>query len=384
LKKSFASALSAAALLCACSAVKPTFDADLTPQIEEPFSAAKNRSAIYRPASWKELGGWKKDDQSEALTAFIKSCEAIGLKSIWTKVCVEARETSANDRVGARLFFETHFQPYEVIADGNAKKGLITGYYLPLLNGSKTKSERFAYAAYKKPANLVTIDMEAFGVTGRKPARGRLTNEGRIVPYYARAAIDANASLLEGNELYWVEDPIGLFFMHIQGSGLIRLPNGETRLLGYADQNGRSYYPIGLYLAEQKEIPRDSLSMQSIRAWLEAHPQKMQSVLNKNPSYIFFEEGNASAGAFGSQGVSLSPRRSIAVDPSFIPLGAPVFIRSDSPSGLNRLTIAQDTGGAIVGATRADFFWGEGFEAEERAGKMRLESSMWILLPKEQ
>jgi membrane-bound lytic murein transglycosylase A len=370
-------------LLCGCAGIKPTFDAGESPPIAESFNVSKNQSAIYRPVSWKELSGWKKDDHGEALATFIKSCETINAKSIWTKTCAEAKASNADDRVGARLFFETHFQPYEVIADGNSKKGLITGYYLPLLNGAKKKGGRFIYPIYKKPADLVTVDLAAFGVTGRKNVRGRLTSDGKIIAYYDRAAIDSNASLLAGNELFWVDDPIGLFFMHIQGSGLIRVSNSETYLVGYAEQNGKPYYPIGLYLVEQGEIARDKLSMQSIRAWLEANPKRLWQTLHKNPSYIFFEEGNASVGAFGAQGAPLSPKRSIAVDPSFIPLGAPVFIRANDPDGdINRLTIAQDTGGAIKGATRADFFWGKGFEAEERAGKMRLESAMWILLPK--
>ncbi|MDR2639211.1 MAG: MltA domain-containing protein [Helicobacteraceae bacterium] len=382
MKRTFISALTAA-LLCGCASYKPSFDAQNTPHISEAFGEAKNQSAIYRPVSWSELSGWKKDDHEEALKAFIKSCEAIGAKSLWAKSCAEAKDSGADDRVGARLFFETHFQPYEVIADGQSKKGLITGYYLPTLKGDTRKNGRYIYPIYKRPADLVTLNPKDFGLSSAKIIRGRLTKEGKIAPYYDRATIDSNASLLAGNELFWVDDPIGLFFMHIQGSGLIRLPNGETRLVGYAEQNGRSYYPIGLYLVQRGEIEREALSMQSIRAWLEANPRRTQETLHKNPSYIFFEEGNASAGAFGAQGTPLSPKRSIAVDPSFIPLGAPVFIKAlDQRVDLSRLCVAQDTGGAIKGATRADFFWGEGFEAEERAGKMRLESAVWILLPK--
>ncbi|MDR2151640.1 MAG: murein transglycosylase A [Helicobacteraceae bacterium] len=382
--KTHLKALSAlcAVLLCGCAAIKPSFDAQ-TPLIAEPFNETKNQSAVYRPVSWKALSGWKKDDHGEALTAFVKSCDRLAASPLWTKVCAEAKETSADDRVSARLFFETHFQPYEVIADGTNKEGLITGYYLPLLNGDRQKSKRFAYPIYKKPADLVVVDLRSFGINARKEARGRLSSDGRITPYYDRAAIDSNASLLAGNELLWVDDPIGLFFMHIQGSGLIRLPNGETRLVGYAEQNGRSYYPIGSHLVQIGAIRRDALSMQSIRAWLKANPQKMRETLNKNPSYIFFEERDANMGAFGALGAPLSPKRSIAVDPSFIPLGAPVFISAiDQSNDISRLCVAQDTGGAIKGAARADFFWGEGFEAEERAGKMRMQSAMWILLPK--
>ncbi|MDR3347326.1 MAG: MltA domain-containing protein, partial [Helicobacteraceae bacterium] len=192
--------------------------------------------------------------------------------------------------------------------------------------------------------------------------------------------IDSNRSLLSGNEIFWVDDLVGLFFMHIQGSGLLETEKGEIYQLGYAAQNGHSYYAIGAYLAQSGEIEREDMSMQSIRKWLERHPDRMSEVMFMNKSYIFFEEGNVSLGVFGTQGVPLSAKRSIAVDQSFIPLGAPVFI---NVGDLNRLTIAQDTGGAIKGAVRADLFWGQGDEAAKRAGKMKTLGRLYILLPKE-
>lgn len=376
-----------AALMGGCSFKTPQgarFDVQKTPQIAEPFHQSRNQSAVYRPVSWKKLPNWKKDDHAEALATFVRSCQVTQNDPRWSGVCAEAMTLDKTDHVGARLFFETHFQPYEVIGDGQRSEGLITGYYLPLLQGSRTPSKRFAYPIYKKPADLVLIDMPAFG-RGSKPVRGRLTPEGEVVPYYSREAIDSPLKPLAGNEIFWVEDPIALFFMHIQGSGYVQLQDSQVVQVGYAGQNGHPYYPIGRYLVESGAIGLDEVSLQSIRAWLQKNPDQMWSVMNKNASYVFFQEGNLTQGAFGSQGVVLSAKRSIAVDPGFIPLGTPVFVNADHPleSGtLSRLTVAQDTGGAIRGPVRADFFWGQGPVAEESAGRMKSTGRLWVLLPK--
>ncbi|GHV02935.1 membrane-bound lytic murein transglycosylase A [Campylobacterota bacterium] len=367
-------------ILGGCSAAAHGFDLDETVQIAEVFPQSKNQSAVYKPVSWKAIADWKKDDHNEALMAFVSSCEALRNDLRWKKVCAEARSIGELDSVGARLFFETHFQPYEMIGDGERSIGLVTGYYLPLLNGSRTKTARFAYPVYRKPKELVQIDLKAFSID-HKSIRGRLQSNGKIVPYYDRATIETDASLLKGNELFYVDDPIGLFFMHIQGSGLIKTPDGKIHQLGYSAQNGYPYYAIGKYLIEGKMIAKEDMSMQSIRKWLETHPSRMNEVMRKNRSYIFFEEANATLGVYGTQGTPLSAKRSIAVDREFIPLGSPVFISAEA---LKRLTIAQDTGGAIKGAVRADFFWGQGNEAAQSAGKMQENGRLFILLPKEE
>jgi membrane-bound lytic murein transglycosylase A len=370
----------AAVFLGGCSAFLPQFNAEETPQFAEMFPKSKNQSAVYAPVSWSAIGGWRKDDLSEALSAFIKSCHKMDSSLSWEKVCNEAYGIDADDTVSARLFFETHFQPYEIYGDGNRRESLITGYYLPLLNGSRVKTERFLYPIYKKPPNLVVIDAKAFEIN-RKNFYAQLLENGMVVPYMTRAEIEASGEPLKGNELFWVDDQIGLFFMHIQGSGLIQTEDGEIHQIGYAAQNGKPYFAIGAYLYESGKIAQNDLSMQTIRAYLEKNPNERLEIMHKNQSFIFFEEGNATLGVFGTQGALLTEKRSIAVDRSLIPLGAPVFISTDD---LSRLTIAQDTGGAIRGAARADFFWGRGREAEEKAGAMKARGKIWVLLPKEQ
>jgi membrane-bound lytic murein transglycosylase A len=351
------------------------------PQVEDP---PLQSAAIYRPVPWRALPGWRRDDHSAALIAFLKSCEAMREDQRWQQVCEDAKAVPATDGVEARLFFEGRFKPYEVIAANRQKEGLITGYYLPVLKGSRTPSVRFAHPVYRKPGDLVRVDPALVGSDRARPFRGRLTPEGRVVPYYSRAQIDGPQKPLAGEEIVWVDDPIGLFFLHIQGSGFVQLEDGSMIQVAYAGQNGHGYYPIGRYLIEQGYIPREEISMQSIRAWLKAHPDRMQEVFNTNASYIFLEEKPFDAGVIGSQGVPLSEQRSVAVDPGFIDLGTPVYVSTPHPRGfrtIRRLTIAQDTGGAIRGAVRADFFWGKGAQAGHYAGRMKGHGRLWVLLP---
>ncbi|GHS90106.1 hypothetical protein FACS189487_11440 [Campylobacterota bacterium] len=303
MKTAYIAAFLARAFLCAgllagCAAKL----AHETDGADEAVIGAKNTSAIYRPTTWQAIAGWKMDDHSEALAAFIKSCRAVGETELWKQVCEDAKATEKtadlHDRVSARLFFERRFQPYEVISDGKSREGLFTGYYIPILNGSYKKTKKFPYPIYKKPQNFVTVDLAAFGGT-RKSASGLLTENGRVVPYrYDRAAIETNSSLLAGSEIFWVDDPIGLFFMHIQGSGLVKIGE-KTHLVGYAAQNGFPYYPIGKHLIEIGAIERENVSLQTISKWLRDNPKQMWKVMHKNGSYIFFEEGNASVGASG-------------------------------------------------------------------------------------
>jgi membrane-bound lytic murein transglycosylase A len=209
------------------------------------------------------------------------------------------------------------------------------------------------------------------------------------VPYYSRAEIDGGTAPLTGKEIVWVDDPVEAFFLQIQGSGRVRLENGHVLRLGYADQNGHPYQSIGRYLIERGELQPGEASMQAIQAWAAARPERLGELLNQNPSYVFFREIStldASAGPIGALGVPLTPQRSIAADPRYVPLGAPVFLATTWPNSdapLARLLIAQDTGGAIRGPVRADFFWGFGAEAGALAGRMRQQGRMWVLLPKD-
>ena len=217
--------------------------------------------------------------------------------------------------------------------------------------------------------------------------RGRLVGN-KVVAYPSRAEM-AQSNSLAGKEILWVDDPIEAFFLQVQGSGRVQLMDGkETVRVAYADQNGQPYKSIGRYLVDKGEMTLDQASAQSIKAWVIANPTRQQELLNANPSYVFFKEekiADPSVGPKGAMGVPLTPQRSIAIDPQYIPMGAPVFLSTTQPNSnvvLQRLMMAQDTGGAIKNAVRADFFWGFGAQAGEQAGRMKQRGTMWVLLPK--
>ncbi|MEJ1958852.1 MAG: MltA domain-containing protein [Nitrosomonadales bacterium] len=269
---------------------------------------------------------------------------------------------------------------------------MITGYYEPKLYGSLTKTPRFCYPIYAVPDDLLTIDLgEAYPQLKDLRLRGRLQGK-RVIPYYSRAEIDAksdsseDANALKANELFWVDNAVELFFLQIEGSGRIELPDGKLIKIGYADQNGRPYVSIGKKLVEAGELKLEEASMQGIKNWAEKNPDKLPALLAQNPSYVFFRELPDSLSApLGALGVPLTEEYSLAVDARTIPLGAPVFLSTTYPDNnapLNRLMLAQDTGGAIRGAVRADFFWGFGEAAATQAGKMKQQGRMWVLFPK--
>jgi membrane-bound lytic murein transglycosylase A len=303
----------------------------------------------------------------------------------WREVCAAAARLVNPPAEAARRFFETHFTPFRVSDETAGDEGLITGYYEPLLRGSRKPTGRYRYALYGVPEDLVVVDLsEQYPELKNMRLRGRIDGR-RLVPYYDRAQIESGQAPLRGREIAWVDDPIELFFLHIQGSGRILLEGGETIRVGYADQNGYPYRSIGRLLVERGELPLEQASMQSIIAWARRNPAKVNELLNSNASYVFFRELPASnAGPLGSLGIPLTPRRSIAVDRRYVPLGAPVFIATTWPNStkpLNRLMLAQDTGGAIRGPVRADFFWGFGEAAAREAGRMKQPLRMWMLWP---
>ena len=264
--------------------------------------------------------------------------------------------------------------------------GLVTGYYEPLLRGSRQRSATFSQAVLGVPPDLLTIELADVlpDLKGMR-LRGRLQGN-KVIPYYARADINAREANYADRVLLWVDDAVELFFLQIQGSGRVKLPDGSMVRIGYADQNGHPYQAIGRVLAERGELKIEQTSMQGIQAWARANPEKLSDVLNANPSYVFFREVQAKGdeGPQGAMGVPLSAERSIAVDPRQVPLGAPVFLATTQPASaapLRRLVLAQDTGGAIRGVVRADFFWGFGADAGSQAGKMKQQGQMWVLLP---
>jgi len=341
--------------------------------------------AHLRRGRWADLPGWRDDDPAAAWEALLASCGALKLQEAWRAVCSTALAAPRPDRERARRFFEMNFVPYQLLQPDGGTDGLATGYYEPLLRGSRKPTPRYRYPVYGTPDDLISIDLPAFGVESRESRlRARLDGK-RVVPYFDRAQIEAGAAPLRGREIAWVDDPVELFFLQIQGSGRLDLDGGGVLRVGFADHNGHPYRSIGRLLIDRGELPAERASMQGIKAWARQNPDKLREVLDYNPRYIFFRELPADlSGPLGALGVPLTARRSIAIDPRFVPLGAPVFLATTWPLSsrpLQQLMLAQDTGSAIRGAVRADFFWGYGDEAGREAGRMKQTLRMWVLLP---
>ncbi len=338
-----------------------------------------------RRGNWMELPGWREDDPAAAWDALLISCGSLKTQEAWRAVCTTALAAPRPDRERARRFFELNFIPYQLLQPDGGTDGLATGYYEPLLRGSRKPTARYRYPVYGVPDDLINVDLPAFGVESRESRlRARLDGK-RVVPYFDRAQIEAAAAPLRGREIAWVDDPVELFFLQIQGSGRLELDGGGVLRLGFADHNGHPYRSIGRLLIDRGELPAERASMQGIKAWAQQNPDKLREVLDYNPRYIFFRELPAGlSGPLGAMGVPLTARRSIAVDPRFVPLGAPVFLATTWPLSnkpLQQLMLAQDTGSAIRGAVRADFFWGYGDAAGREAGRMKQVLRMWVLLP---
>ena len=389
-----------AALLSACVGVPPT----PAPACPAPPSCPAcpvcpappvppPRVNVLEPVSFDDLPGWRDDVLDGVLDALRASCQALRARNEWREACAAAEQAGAQNADALRRYFETHFTPHRVASPDGATQGLITGYYEPLLRGSREKRGPFRYPLYAPPDDLLVVDLAAVNPDLKNMRlRGRLDGR-RVVPYYSRADIESGLAPVAGKEIAWVDDAIEAFFLQIQGSGRIRLENGDMLRVGYADQNGHPYQSVGRYLVDRGELKLNEASMEGIKAWASANPQRLDEMLNANPSYVFFREvpprsnarDSATDGPLGALGVPLTPRRSIAVDPRRIPLGAPVYLATTWPNAeepLARLMLAQDTGGAIRGPVRADFFWGFGAEAGALAGRMRQQGRMWVLLPR--
>jgi membrane-bound lytic murein transglycosylase A len=377
--------------MTACSTTPPEQPSKLpaiaTPPIK-PVEQPKEVKEILRPVAFTALTGWEKDDLRQAWPAFMASCEVLIKRQNWTEPCTIARDVNAVDEKAVRLFFESFFVPHQVINPDGTDTGLVTGYYEPLLRGARKRGGPYQTPLYRSPDDLLTIDLTSVypELKGMR-LRGRLVGN-KIVPYSTRGEMHTSKALA-GKELVWVDDPIEAFFLQVQGSGRVQLNDTkETVRVAYADQNGHPYRSIGRYLVDKGEMTLDQASAQSIKRWFVNNPSRQQELLNANPSFVFFREEkltDPNIGPKGSLGVPLTPQRSIAVDIQFVPLGVPVFLATTHPnqsSPLQRLMMAQDTGGAIKNAVRADYFWGFGAEAGEKAGKMKQRGMMWVLLPK--
>jgi len=371
---------------------------------------------VFEPTAFGDLANWKTDDHAAALGAFHRSCAKIeqkppdallvkdnpvfGILSEWQRICVAAKQVEPGNAALARQFFETQFDPYLTL-NNKEPTGLFTGYYEPSMRGSREKKHEGQVPVLARPDDLVMVNLGAF----RKDLKGHRiagrVDQGRLTPYESRAQIDQGL-LLERlgtddlNPIVWIDDPIDAFFLHIQGSGRVAFEDGSYMRVGYDGQNGHPYTAIGGVLVRQGALDLETVSMQSIRAWLAQHPEEAPLVMSANASYIFFRKidiDDPALGPLGAQNVSLTPGRSLAVDLKFHGMGMPVWLETTLPRALDepkgepelpyhRLMIAQDTGGAIRGPVRGDVFFGFGDGPADIAGRMKQNGRMIVLLPK--
>ncbi len=363
--------------LAACTAQKPLPD----------------KLALTR-ARFADLPGWTRDDPSVALPALLKSCtvilkggddQAVGIAGTvadWRGPCTDAAHVPPGDQAAARAFFERDFVPFRA-ANNDQTEGLFTGYYEAELHGSLTRTDKFTVPLYRRPGDLVSVDLGQFrpSLKGQRIA-GKVAG-GKLVPYATRTEIEAGALAGHGLELAWVDDPADAFFLGVQGSGRVILPDGQVLRVGYDGENGQPYVAIGRVLASEG-VPADQITMPYLRRWIADHGPDGTALMDKNPSYIFFRELKGD-GPMGAEGVALTPDRSAAIDRGFVPLGLPFWVDTSDPvepSGrLQRLFVAQDVGGAIRGPVRADLFFGYGPDAANHAGLMKGKGSSWLLLP---
>lgn len=336
-------------------------------------------------AHYADLPGWSEDDPAPAFQAFVRQCASLQKQALWRTTCASAAALENPDAAAIRTWFETQLRPWQLVNPDGNRTGLITGYYEPILQGSRTRKAPYTTPVFGPPDDLIVVELgELYPELKHMRLRGRI--EGRkLVPYYSRAEWAQQED--KRKSLLWVSDPIDFFFMQIQGSGQIELDDGNRIRLNYADQNGHPYHSIGRWLIDKGELKPEQASMQGIKNWARANPKRLQELLNTNPSLVFFRELKAEgSGPQGAMGLPLTPERSIAVDPRTTPLGAPVWLSTTQPNSeqsLQRLMLAQDTGGAIRGPVRADFYWGSGPAAGSQAGKMKQSGRMWVLLPRE-
>lgn len=361
----------------------------------------EKESATFTAVSFADLPGWGDDDPIPALTAFWRSCAVFAKASPDTPVGPQgiggtaadwqegacAKLPSTDDAAAAEQFLVEEFSPYRV-SGAAGSEGLFTGYYEPELAGSRHRSEKFAYPLYRRPADLVMVDLGEFraDLAGNSIA-GRVI-DGRLKPYLTRAEIDAGALAGQNLELVWLADSVDAFFLQVQGSGRVDLEDGGTTRVGFAAHNGHGFVSIGRILIEEEKLSKDQATAQGVAQWLKDHPDEAPALMARNPRFIFFRELEGD-GPIGAQGTVLTAERSMAVDSSLLPLGAPFWIDTTWPSGtekagqpLRRLMIAQDVGGAIKGAVRGDLFWGSGERALEGAGRLKQPGRYFILLPK--
>ncbi|MCB1557893.1 MAG: murein transglycosylase A [Alphaproteobacteria bacterium] len=368
-------------------------------QEADPISLVDKDQLVLKEARFSDLDGWTQDAQEQAAKALMRSCEKvrfldpdrplsgevdIGRMADLQSVCQRLDSSILANAVNARYFFETYFQPFQ-LTNGGKEDGLYTGYYEPTLYGSEVQSKEFSIPLRARPSDLVMVNLGEFrdDLKGKRIA-GRVVS-GQLKPYEERGEIE-DGKLPQGQDvpLLWVDNAADAFFLQIQGSGVVVLPDDVVVRVGYDGQNGHPYTAIGKVLLDRGELSKDNVSMQSIRQWMEAHPEQAKSLMRENKSYVFFRRLETD-GPVGAQGVVLTPERSLAVDPVYLSYGLPLFLDVSHPLNeterIQRLVIAQDTGGAIKGPVRGDVFWGFGEYAASMAGVMKSRGQAWVLVP---
>jgi len=331
----------------------------------------------YKKVAFSELPSWKNENFTQALKIYLHTCKKTQNKELYKTSCLKAQEIVVGDETQAKKFFEENFTPFMALS----KKSLATGYFEPLLQGSLEQSEAFPYPLYGIPDDLLRVELSStYKQRLSHPLRGRLVGK-KIKPYYTRKEIN-NEALGGLKPICYVSDKVDLFFLQVQGSGCVELEDKSILNVGYGDQNGYPYVSIGKEMINKGLLKREEVSLQSIRSYLQEHPDQMDDILNANPSYIFFEPRRSSAS--GALGVILEAERSVAVDKKNIPLGMPLFISTTDPLSkkkFERIMFAHDTGGAIKGEARLDIFYGRGSSAQEKAGMMQNALKLWLLVP---
>lgn len=359
--------------------------------------------STFRLVSFDQLPGWESARVKKSLKTFQTSCRAfikqdpervVGTQEIdlkakdWQPACQAALNISPVHEKQAKQFFQKWFAPVE-FNDQSPGRGLFTGYYMPLLKGSYQRTKKYSVPLYEVPRDLITIDLGLFlPHLKNKKIIGRLKGT-RVLPYFTRKEINQGAIKKKAKVLVWVASPIDRLFLEIQGSGIIEFENGKKIFVGYDGENGAPYTSVAGVLIKKGVMNKDNASMQRIKKYLEAHPKQMNKVINQNKSFVFFRKLNLKA-ALGSQGVALTPGYSMAIDRKWIPMGAPLWLNTSRPDvkapdtnkPLQRLMVAQDTGGAIRGKVRGDVFWGGGDKATLIAGHMKNKGHYWLLLPR--
>lgn len=376
-------------LIGACSTTPPIEEGTVEEGVVGEESAAGSKNGVFfKREAFSLLPTSQDSDWDVALRAFKLSCTKMGDAAPWREVCLKAQMP----QVSARAFFEENFDPWKVkTVASNGKEsetGLMTGYYEPVLEGSRHKTERFSVPLYSPPDDLLTVSLAStYPALKGMPLKGKLKGK-RIVPYDTREAIMGRRDL-ERYAICWVENPVEAFFLEVQGSGRIHLQDGAEIRLGFADSNGHPYRAIAKWLVERGEIKPAEASMQRILEWAKKNPERTKEMLSYNKRYIFFKERSAAGsetGPVGSLGVPLTARASVAVDKRYWQLGIPFVVQvnqDNPPMHFVRPVVSQDTGTAIRGAMRFDYFWGSGAVAAKYAGSQKSPFSAWVLFPKD-